>query len=104
MKRCEYGMMINHPGTGVMHHRLYLFSHGRPLAMDAASGARCFAFLERTPVETLSCIILKLSAFIAKPAVRFMHSAAVNLYYSTYGLFFPDHPAFPNHARRLIYN
>ena len=96
--------MINHPGAGVMHHRPYLFSHGRLVAMDAAIGARCFAFLERTPVETFPGIILKLSTFIAKPAVRFMHSAAVDLYHSTDGLLFPHHPAFLNHGVCFIYN
>lgn len=96
MKRCQYRMMIDHPGTRKTHHGLYLFSHGRCVAMDLAIGARCFTFLERTSVETPSGKIQKLSTLIAKLPARFMHVVTIDTDHRPDSLFFPDHPAFFN--------
>ena len=88
MKSSQDRMTIYHSGSCIPHRGLYLFSHGRFVAMDSAIGTGCFGSLKRTFRETPRCIIKKPPAFNAKSGAGFVPAVTVNTYHGV------DSPSF----------
>ena len=67
MIQCQYGMLIQHPGTCISHHRSDFLSHRGFVAMSWALGARRFPSMVWTRGESFLCVIQELSALRAEP-------------------------------------
>jgi len=75
----EDGVAVEHPGTGVAHHRPDPLPHGRFVAMDGACGALGLVVAEGALCEAFAGVVAKLAALRAEAFLRAVAAAAEDL-------------------------